>query len=85
MPRVDGNTNICNRDDWPCYDEIKKAIELSSNDTYQCNCLPGCFEINYGADISTARLGTEGFMIKQNVIQTLGTTEYITYRAQLKV
>lgn len=80
MPRVDVNTNICNRDDWTCYEEIKKAVELASNDTYQCNCLPGCFEISYGADISTARLGTGGFMIKQNIIKELGTPDYITYQ-----
>lgn len=69
MPRVDENTVICNRDDWHCYDKIKLAIELSLNDTYQCNCLPGCFEINFMADLSAVRLGTEGFILRQNYLQ----------------
>lgn len=79
MPRVDENTNICNQDDWQCFEAIKLAVEMSSNDTFQCDCLPGCFEINYGADISTARLGTEGFDVRIEGIKELGTPDFITY------
>lgn len=78
MPRVDEKTNICNRDDWECYEKIKRAIEMAVNDTYECQCLPGCFEISYGSEISTALLGLEGYMIKQNIIKNMGTTEFIT-------
>lgn len=78
MPRVDESTNICNRDDWQCYETIKLAVETAANNSFQCNCLPGCFELNYNADVSTARLGTEGFIIKQNSIRQLGTQEFIT-------
>lgn len=68
MPRIKIDTKICNRNDWYCYESVKLAIESSTNNTFECNCLPGCFEIGYGADISTARLGTDGFIIRQNII-----------------
>lgn len=76
MPRIDENTNICSRDDYTCYNQIKLAIELAVNETFKCNCLPGCFEINYSADISTARLGTEGFAVQQNIIRR-AKSEYV--------
>lgn len=79
MPRFDESTNICNRDDWQCYETIKLAVESASNDSFQCNCLPGCFEMNYGAEVSTARLGTEGFEIRENAMRALGTPEYIAW------
>lgn len=78
MPRVDENTTICNRDDWTCYERIQLAIETASNDTFRCNCLPGCFEINYYADVSNARLGTEGYLLKQRVIRVTNSS-YVKY------
>lgn len=74
MPRVDENTTICNRDDWTCYERIQLAIETATNDTFQCNCLPGCFEISYYADVSSARLGTEGFLLKQRLIRVTNSS-----------
>lgn len=68
MPPVDENTTICSPANFECYGQIKLAIELAKNDTYQCNCLPGCFETNYRADISTVKLGTDGFSVQQNFI-----------------
>lgn len=77
MPRLDDSTNVCNRDDWQCSETIKLAVELASNDSFRCNCLPGCFELNYAADVSTARLGVEGYDIKQQFVQKLGDAGYI--------
>lgn len=68
MPRVNKDTTICNRDDWTCYDNIKLAIELNTNDSYKCSCLPSCFELSYVSDISHATLGTGDFSLRQEFI-----------------
>lgn len=78
MPRINGNTNICNQDDYSCYDGIKFAIESTSNNSFQCNCLPGCFEIGYTADISTARLTDGGYSVRQSIISDVGP-EFAVY------
>lgn len=78
MPRISDSTTICNRDNWQCYESIKLAIELATNDTFHCNCLPGCFEISYDAEISTARLGTEGFAVREHII-TAANKEFVEY------
>lgn len=81
MPRVNDNTSICNRDDWECYEKIKLAIELATNDTFQCNCLPACFEMSYTADVSAAQLGTDGFFLRQKVIRVTNS-DFVKYELQ---
>lgn len=68
MPRVNEETTICNRDDWTCYDTIKLAIELNTNDTYKCSCLPSCFELSYTSSMSNSRLGVGDFTLRQEFI-----------------
>lgn len=76
MPRINENTRICSQNDASCYESAKVTIEVGANHTYHCHCLPGCFEINYTPDISAARLGTEGFMVRQKLISN-SKPEYV--------
>lgn len=65
MPRNfnDNNTKICNRRQVNCYEEVLFNISYSLNDIMTCNdCLPACFEVNYGREISSAKLGTGEFL-----------------------
>lgn len=63
-----------NRDDYDCYTDMIRAIELTQNDTYLCNCFPGCFELSYTGDVSIARLGTDQFYTKSNFAKKFGAT-----------
>lgn len=72
MPRMGNDTTICNRDDYDCYKTVKQAIDLTQNDSYSCSCMPGCFELSYGSEVSLSRLGTEKFYTKENIAKTFG-------------
>lgn len=72
MPKTDNETSICNRDDYDCYKAMKRAIELTQNDTYSCRCLPGCFELSYSSEVSIASLGTDEFYTKNNLVKKFG-------------
>lgn len=75
MPRVDENTVVCSRDDIDCSNELKLVIQLGLNATYRCECLPGCFEISYRADVTTALLSNE-FRVPQ-VMLNWHSSEYV--------
>lgn len=75
MPRVDENTIICSREDIDCSKELKLVIQLGQNATYKCDCLPGCFEISYRADVTTAMLSNE-FRVPQ-VMLKMHSREYV--------
>lgn len=68
MPRKFNNgSKICNRKKASCYEQILYNIAYSHPE-YSCNyCLPACFEINYGREISSARLGTGGFLTAESI------------------
>jgi acid-sensing ion channel, other len=52
-------------------------IESSSNVNYSCNsCLPACFEINYGREISSAKLGNGFDFLTTEKIQNAGDDKY---------
>lgn len=73
MPKMGNDTPICNRDDFDCYQDMIRAIELTRNSTYSCSCLPGCFELSYTGEVSIANLATEEFITKNNIVKKFGT------------
>lgn len=75
MPRVDENTTICSRDDIECSKELKRTIQMGLNQTFRCDCLPGCFEISYRSEVTTTRLGNE-FRVSQMALH-FQTAEYV--------
>jgi hypothetical protein len=63
MPRRVNGSKICNRKKAVCYEKVLYNIAHSSQEKYSCSeCLPACFEINYGREISSSKLGTGGFI-----------------------
>lgn len=68
MPRVDENTTICSQDQIDCAAKLKQTIQMGMDATARCDCMPGCFEINYRADVSTAMMSNE-FMVSEPVLK----------------
>lgn len=64
MPRsYDNDSKICNRKQAACYEQVLYKIAYTLDSDYSCDyCLPACFEINYGREISSARLGFQEFL-----------------------
>ena len=78
MPRKFTNgSKICNRKKANCYEKVLYNIASSMVEEYSCNyCLPACFEINYGREISSSKLGTGDF-ITAEAIKKRGDAHYI--------
>nr|XP_046475640.1 pickpocket protein 28 isoform X2 [Neodiprion pinetum] len=67
MPKS-ANTTICGKKDEKCADQARLIMELklyddenttslfNASQTSSCNCWPGCFEINYNAELSQSKL-----------------------------
>ncbi|KAG4079926.1 hypothetical protein HA402_006238 [Bradysia odoriphaga] len=56
MPRFYENIPICGRSNDDCVDDVTNQINARKNSSFFCDCLPGCFEINYHAKVSMAPL-----------------------------
>lgn len=69
MPRKFSNgSKICNRKKASCYEKVLYKIAHSQEESYSCNyCLPACFEINYGREISSSKLGTGDFLTAETI------------------
>lgn len=76
MPIVDENTTIiCSREDIECSVQLKLTIQMGLDEQFRCDCLPGCFEVGYQADVTTAML-SNAFHVPQ--VQLVGfTPEYL--------
>ncbi|XP_062554192.1 pickpocket protein 28 isoform X3 [Armigeres subalbatus] len=72
MPKLE-DSKICSKADSGCYEEIRSSIALTSNTTFNCRCLPGCFEINYESDRSSADLNVGDFKVRDHLVNTDGT------------
>lgn len=70
MPRDFNNndTKICNRRQAPCYEQVLFDISYSLNEMVTCNyCLPACFEVNYGRELSSSKLGGGEFLTEYSL------------------
>lgn len=56
LPRFSDNITICGRKNADCVDKVTEQMQMHRNESFVCNCLPGCFEITYDAEISMAPL-----------------------------
>lgn len=73
---MNADTRICSRKDAWCYESVRLAIERSENETYECRCLPGCYELSYYGDVLGCKLGTDGFSVHESYLHNL-TPEFI--------
>lgn len=65
MPRFSDDVNICGRSDDVCVKRIHYFMQSKANDTFVCDCLPGCFEVAYDAEISRAPLLPQTAILKK--------------------
>ncbi|XP_055610822.1 pickpocket protein 28-like [Uranotaenia lowii] len=68
MPKLTEDVKICSQADAHCYEEIRTSIAFTSNTSLMCTCLPGCFEISYAMDISTADLCVGKFQVREELL-----------------
>lgn len=66
MPRFTDDIVICGRTDDSCVDDVTARINAQKNESFICECLPACFEINYDASVSMAPILHEAPILKQN-------------------
>lgn len=62
---------ICGRLEMPCIRNITSSIQMQSpvNDSLACNCLSGCFEILYDAEVSMAPLLSNDALLKNRKLK----------------
>ncbi|XP_065076029.1 pickpocket protein 28 [Ochlerotatus camptorhynchus] len=68
MPKLKEDTKICSKGDAACYEKIRSSIALTANTTLICSCLPGCSEIAYTMDLSTADLCVGRFKVRESLL-----------------
>ncbi|CAO1385548.1 unnamed protein product [Diamesa serratosioi] len=67
MPRQFNGSKICNRQKATCYEKVLFSIGSTFSQDKTCSCLPACYEINYGRELSSAKLGTGAFQTAENI------------------
>lgn len=54
LPRLIDDITICGRSDDVCVRHVTTQIAAQTNSSYECDCLPGCFELTYDGQVSMA-------------------------------
>lgn len=67
MPRQFNGSKICNRQKATCYEKVLFSIDSTYSQDKTCSCLPACYEINYGRELSSAKLGNGAFQTAENI------------------
>lgn len=65
MPRFVDDITICGRVDDACVEDVTEQLNAQKNSSFVCDCLPGCFEINYDAEVSMAPILREAPILKK--------------------
>lgn len=65
MPRLFDDINICGRANADCIAHVTREIQLKTNNSFICDCLPGCYAISYEAEISMAPLLEQPPLLKK--------------------
>lgn len=71
MPRTGPDTKVCSRSNYDCYAEIRLALELATNDSYTCKCLPSCSEINFSQTVSSSSLFSSDYMVAEEFLMNI--------------
>ncbi|XP_035782625.1 pickpocket protein 28-like [Anopheles albimanus] len=76
LPKLYEDTKICSRADARCYELVRNSIAFTSNTSVSCSCLPGCFEISYVPDLTTAELHVGQFDIRETMLEDVKDEKY---------
>lgn len=79
MPRISEDSNICSRKDMACVNNVMLLVELNQNQSFQCSCMPGCFEINYNLNAYTSIIGSGGFFVRDKIVNEMNSN-FTKYR-----
>lgn len=74
--------SICGRSDDECVNEVLSQWQIKQNNaSFACNCLPGCFEINYDPGISMTPLFDQSpILLKNRIAPKTATLVHVFYR-----
>lgn len=90
MPRFESNITICGRSDDDCVKKVALGLQNQKNNSFVCDCLPGCFEVIYEAGVSmTPLLKHAPILTKNHLYHTNVSVMQIYYqnnyfRSQIK-
>lgn len=56
MPRLHENINICGSSQAECVSVVRKELRKKNNESFICDCLLGCWSINYKTELSITHL-----------------------------
>uniref|UniRef100_A0A182R635 Pickpocket n=1 Tax=Anopheles funestus TaxID=62324 RepID=A0A182R635_ANOFN len=76
LPKLYEDTKICSRANARCYEQIRSSIAFTANTSLSCTCLPGCFEISYIPDVTTAELQVGKFGIRETLLENVKDEQY---------
>lgn len=66
MPRANEDVPFCGRSDSKCTEKVSQLIHSKANQTFVCDCLPGCFDIHYDLETSMAPIMPGADVLTQN-------------------
>lgn len=82
MPRFETDITICGRSDDTCVERVTNEIQSQKNESFTCQCLPGCYEVNYNAEVSMAPLLQEApLLAKQGHLGPNVSVMHIFYKS----
>lgn len=73
MPRFDDDVTICGRSDNFCVNEVTKQMRTKTNASLLCDCLPGCYAINYDTELSLTPLLARSPLLQKRNLQVSNT------------
>uniref|UniRef100_A0A182IM43 Pickpocket n=1 Tax=Anopheles atroparvus TaxID=41427 RepID=A0A182IM43_ANOAO len=76
LPKLYEDTKICSRANARCYEQIRNSIAFTANTSLSCTCLPGCFEVSYVPDVTTAELQVGQFEIRESMLNNVKDEQY---------
>lgn len=81
MPRFHDDITICGRSDNVCVNEVTRELQSKSNSSFICECLPGCFAINYETEISlTPLLSRSPMLLRKGLTASNTAIAHIYYK-----
>lgn len=82
MPRFNDDILICGRKNDACVEEVTNRMNAHKNSSYYCDCLPGCFEINYDTEVSMAPLLRDAAILRNKKFDAPNVTvAHIFYKS----
>lgn len=80
MPRFNDEMAICGRKDSGCVNSVARSLQAENNSSSQCECLPGCFAVNYATEISISQLFNSPWLKEKEMFSADTAVVHIYYK-----